>query len=79
MPVSKKKKMTESVTFQFDNIEAAQHFKDWMCGSGEQQYWEWMEHRENDEDGDITGIQFKYDDGPLVIVKCGRFSGESNE
>ena len=76
--MAKKQKHTESLTFQFENLEAAEHFKSWLCGSGEQYYWDWMVERESEEDGDITGIHFNYNDGDLVIVKCGRFSDSSS-
>lgn len=45
---------------RFKNERARQHFKHWLCGSGEQQYWEWMRYREEEEDGDITALNFKY-------------------
>lgn len=44
----------------FANEEVAMHFASWLCGSGEQQYWRWMEYREEEEDGDITAIDFEY-------------------
>jgi hypothetical protein len=52
--------MKTSITIEFDNEEAAHHFAVWMCESGEQQYWQWMEYREQEEDGDITALQFNY-------------------
>jgi len=67
--------MTETLTFQFENVRAAELFKSWMCESGEQQYWEWQTERELDEDGPITGLEFDWWNGSLVIVKCGRFDG----
>lgn len=45
---------------KFANEAAAEHFASWLCGSGEQQYWEWMECREEDEEGDITATSFHY-------------------
>ena len=45
---------------KFPNHEAAEHFASWLCGSGEQQYWEWMVYREEEEDGDITATRFHY-------------------
>lgn len=55
--------MSEKVklTIEFDNQEAAHHFAIWLCESGEQQYWEWMGYREEDEeDGNITATSFDY-------------------
>jgi len=65
------------LTLEFDNYEAAQHFKTWLCEAGEQDYWQWMEVRESEEDGDITGLTFDYHTGTdRIPVKCGRFTGE---
>jgi hypothetical protein len=36
------------------------HFATWMSELGEQQYWQWMEHREAEDPGDITAIRFDY-------------------
>jgi hypothetical protein len=61
------------LTFEFDNEEAANHFKTWLCGQGEQDYWTWMKYREEEEEGNITGRDFDYWSGTEVIkVKCGR-------
>lgn len=49
------------ITIEFDNPEAAEHFASWLCGGGEQDYWHWMECREEDEEeGDITALEFHY-------------------
>ena len=61
-----------NLTFEFDNPKAAQHFKIWLCEAGEQDYWTWMECREQEEEGDITGLDFDYWNGDMVKVKCGR-------
>lgn len=45
---------------KFANEAAAKHFALWLCESGEQQYWDWMEYREDDEEGDITATSFHY-------------------
>lgn len=59
--------------FDFENEEALNHFKLWMCGSGEQGYWDWMEYREEEEEtGDITGLSFDYWNGKVIKIKCGR-------
>ena len=54
--------MSEKVklTIEFDNQEAAHHFAIWLCESGEQEYWQWMEYREEDDEGDITATSFHY-------------------
>lgn len=61
------------LVFEFESQEAAEHFKSWLCESGEQEYWMWMEVREREEDGDITATSFDYHTGTEVIpAKCGR-------
>ena len=52
--------MKKEITIKFDSEKAAHHFAAWLCGSGEQQYWEWMEYREAEEDGNITAVRFDY-------------------
>jgi len=54
----KPKKVTLKI--EFANQVALEHFASWLCGSGEQQYWQWMECREEDEAGDITATGFGY-------------------
>lgn len=49
-----------TLSIKFANKEALDHFASWLCGSGEQQYWDWMETREQEEDGDITAVDFHY-------------------
>ena len=49
-----------TIKIEFDNPEAAQHFATWLCESGEQQYWNWMEGREEEEEGPITATSFDY-------------------
>lgn len=58
--------MSEKVTLkiEFDNETAAKHFASWLCGSGEQMYWEWMHYREEEEAGDITATRFHYHGDP---------------
>jgi hypothetical protein len=67
----------------FDNEEAKQNFISWLCETGEQYYWTWMECREQETDGDITAINFDYWGGTqnsnefgkhTIIAKCGRLS-----
>lgn len=45
---------------KFANEAAAAHFALWLCESGEQQYWDWMQCREEEEKGDITAQSFHY-------------------
>ena len=45
---------------KFANEAAAAHFALWLCESGEQSYWDWMEYRESEDDGDITATSFHY-------------------
>lgn len=68
-----------TLTFKFENVEACNHFKSWLCGSGEQQYWDWMEYREAEElfaKGDITGVSFDYWNKEKIKVTCGRLDEE---
>jgi len=50
----------KKLTIEFDSKEAAKHFASWLCGSGEQSYWIWMESREEEEKGNITATTFDY-------------------
>lgn len=70
--MSKSNKST--VTIEFSNPDAAEHFVRWLGGQGEQDYWYWMECREQEENGDITALRFdwKWDDPCDVKTKCGR-------
>lgn len=68
-----------TVQIHFDNEAAAMHFLHWLCGSGEQHYWQWMECREDEEDGNITAFSFDYFRDSKVFGKnlevdaeCGR-------
>lgn len=49
-----------TLQIKFANEAAAKHFALWLCESGEQQYWDWMEYREGEEEGDITATSFHY-------------------
>lgn len=58
--------MKVTLKIEFDNKEAAKHFATWLCESGEQSYWQWMEVREADEEEeDITALEFHYF-GPIT-------------
>jgi hypothetical protein len=71
-----------TVKINFESEEAARHFLVWLCDSGEQNYWQWMECREGEEDGDITAVRFKYHTGGKfcpgleVETDCGRLEEE---
>lgn len=60
--MNKKDASPKETTLQikFANEAAAAHFASWLCGQGEQDYWLWMECREQEEDGDITAVSFHY-------------------
>jgi hypothetical protein len=59
MKATMKKKTT--ITIEFDNKKAAEHWASWLCGAGEQDYWDYMRYREEDEEKDnITVISFHY-------------------
>lgn len=66
------------IEIHFANEEAAKHFASWLCGAGEQDYWTWMECREQEEDGDISVKEFNYHENdkfmPNNIIRtvCGR-------
>jgi hypothetical protein len=49
-----------TISIKFANKKAARHFALWLCEHGEQDYWEWMRCREEDEKGDITAVGFHY-------------------
>lgn len=64
---------SRELVIRFASREAARHFKSWLCEAGEQDYWQWMEMREQeDASRHITGIEFDYFKGSLIPVKCGR-------
>ena len=65
-----------TLTFEFENEQALNHFKSWLCGQGEQDYWMWMEYREQEEEENITGVKFDYWSGPKIKVECGRLDNE---
>lgn len=62
------------ITIEFNNLKAAEYFQSWLCGQGEQDYWLWMECREEEDiDGDITATSFNYDFNKLEVkASCGR-------
>lgn len=48
------------LVIKFDNDEAREHFALWLCGSGEQHYWDWMRAHEEEHSGNITATRFGY-------------------
>lgn len=58
--MAKAKPTHKNITIEFANPEAALHFATWLCEQGEQDYWQWMECREQEEKGDITATSFEY-------------------
>ncbi len=72
-----------TLKIDFDNEEAKEHFASWLCEQGEQDYWTWMEYREQEETGPITVKVFHYH-GPankkphrflkdsIIRTTCGR-------
>lgn len=78
--------MLETLEIEFSNTEALNHFKTWLCESGEQDYFMWMEVRESEEDGPISAIKFNYHNGDgdtatekfnasrKITTTCGRFT-----
>jgi len=63
-----------TLVLQFDNVDAVNHFKSWLCESGEQHYWDWMIEAEEDWEGNISGINFDYSTGSTIKVTCGRLN-----
>lgn len=66
---------------KFDNQKAIKHFATWLCESGEQDYWMWMEERETEDDDDITAVRFDYFNGAkkfmtsnVITAQCGRLT-----
>ena len=63
---------SKELVFKFDNAKMAEHFKIWLCEQGEQDYWIWMEYREQEEEGIITAYDFDYWKGNTIIAAYGR-------
>lgn len=54
------------------------HFMSWLCGQGEQDYWMWMEHREQETKANITAVRFDYDfNGAVITAEVGRLDDEA--
>lgn len=48
------------LVIRFETKEAAEHFALWLCEVGEQDYWNWMEYREQEDTRPITATRFHY-------------------
>ena len=46
------------LVIEFANARAREAFAVWLCESGEQAYWRWMEV--NDDGTGITAVEFRY-------------------
>lgn len=71
----------KTLKINFENQKALEHFAAWLSGSGEQDYWEWMEYREKEEEGDITAVDFDYHVAEFlsentIFTECGRLDRE---
>lgn len=60
------------LSIEFDNPEAREHFAQWLCNSGEQDYWESMRYREAETPGPITAVEFEYHGPTGARTKRGR-------
>ena len=67
----------KKLVMTFPNGDARSHFVHWLCGQGEQDYWMWMEYREQEEPNvDITVFfdyrkDNAYDPAPdSVMIEC---------
>jgi hypothetical protein len=54
------KKKSVDLVIRFANKKARDHFASWLCNAGEQDYWQAMEYREEEEKGNITATSFHY-------------------
>ena len=53
-----------SLTIEFPNQDALDAFVDWLDGQGEQDYWEWMDLREENE----LMVTFDYDNDDRNLI-----------
>jgi hypothetical protein len=49
-----------NLTISFDSGMAMAHFQDWIAGPGEDNYWDWMEHREDEFPDDAITVNFEH-------------------
>ena len=62
-----------TITIRFSNPRAAHHFKSWLCGSGEQYYWDWIDCREYEEPGPIRAkFDYWHEDPNVIPAECFR-------
>lgn len=63
-----------TVKIEFINHDAARYFINWLSGQGEQDYWEWMQYREEESDEEaMTATQFGYSSDELTVTTiCSR-------
>lgn len=70
---SKDLKETHDIIIRFPNAEAAAHFSTWLCEAGEQDYWESMEYRQEEEPNELivahnfTYPPWKQKETPFII------------
>ena len=60
-------KESPQVTIKFKTKAAAKHFVAWLDGQGEQDYWTWMECREQEEPGQDIKANFTYPNGEKYL------------
>ena len=53
-------KNDKDLVIKFATKKARDHFASWLCESGEQEYWDWMEYHEQEEKGKISVVEFDY-------------------
>ncbi len=53
-------KQEHTVKIKFHSEQSAIMFLEWMCESGEQEYWNYCEHRDEDELADDGVVTFNY-------------------
>jgi len=78
-----KKKTTKSkettIKIKFANKKAAKYFANWLCETGEQDYWLFQEISEEREEGDITAVIFDYDfEKHKITTVLGRLDSPEN-
>lgn len=61
--------MKHTVKINFHSEESARMFLEWLCGSGEQEYWNYCEYRSEDELPDDGVVTFDYFHGNDVFAK----------
>jgi hypothetical protein len=75
-----------TLKIEFDNQDTLEYFKNWLAGSGEQDYWDWMSYRDAAYEEDITVVVFHYntkqpdgtwkDTGNTIKAVSGRLENE---